>query len=357
MKLQQLAIETQPTSSVLDLLDKNVIGTPGESLVYQQLDTRSKIVQIDKPHFLNLNRKAKTIATCCFCERETSIDTVPVVAFYIRYFTFLEVFRPKTKNKSTSPKKKKNQIREEVEHILAGNHLVSKHEATYFYAYVDPNNVRSAILCEELGFQTLGSFKSYMFGRLFPKKRIHFSQITSSEKDHVTTLLLEQYKNYNAYTKEGLFDNDNYYYIKDNHGDIVVGLQVYITNWNVMELGGRFGKTLLNILNGTPILRRLIRKKYSFLAIDHVYAKPGYTKQLEALIESLLNRFNLFSALILVDTNSNLYTEIEQMNKGLMGKIKSPNTIHSIFKPLNMTDSELKTLKNNPTFISSFDTT
>lgn len=356
MKLRLLTLETKTTPDVVNLLDQNVIGTPGESLVYQQLDTRYKINKIEKPLFLNLNKSDKTIATSCFCERDVVVDSRATKAFYIRYFTFLENFRPKTKTR-VKLKSKKNQIREEVNYILSGNELVTDEESAYFYAYVDPNNVRSAILCEQLGFHALGSFKSYIMGRLFPKQKIKFTKATSSKKAQITKSLSQQYQAYNAYNREGLFDQDNYYYVTDDSGEIIAGVQVYVTNWNVLELGGRNGKLLLNILNHTPIFNRLIRKQYRFLAIDHILLKSGHDKELEKLIESLLHDFKLYTALILIDRKSKLYPTIDGLDTGLIGKLKAPSTIHTIFKPLNITDAGLKSIKKRPTFISSFDTT
>ncbi|MGL1889135.1 MAG: hypothetical protein OCD76_21660 [Reichenbachiella sp.] len=350
MKL--LNLSNKPSESLLTLLDRNIIGTPGESILYQQKDTRNKIDLIQKPHFLNLERNNQVIATACFCERKPIHEDHTTL--YVRYFTFLDHFR--SSNKVSNSHNTKNSIlRKEVLDFLNGRHLPQE-LLGYFYAFVDPKNIRSLLLCYELGFKQTGSFTSFMFGRLFPKPLIDFQLANKHDQVEIRKLLSDTYQNHNAYSEENLFVND-YYLVRDINGTVIAGVQSNPVHWVVKSLAGKHGIYLLNLINKLPILNRLIRKDYRFLALDFNYCKSGHEQELESLIESILHYKKLYSALIVVDQKSPYHTIFDLMNKGIIHRIKKPTVIHTICKTFGLGEKSLKTIENRPTFISSYDTT
>ncbi len=154
-------ISKTPDPELLTLLNNNIIGTPGQGMLYQHLGVPNKIHQIADPYFVNLIRNKNVISTCCFCQRTTMNKGVEINSFYIRYFSFSDVFRGKKTNPKTSTRK--STLREEIKLLLNGSGLsTSVNEKFYHYAYVDPRNTRSALLCEEFGFQPVRQFTTIL---------------------------------------------------------------------------------------------------------------------------------------------------------------------------------------------------
>ena len=60
-----IKVETIPSTELLSLLERNVIGTPGQSMCYQHGTVKEKLSHIASPHFVNLTRAARLIGTSC----------------------------------------------------------------------------------------------------------------------------------------------------------------------------------------------------------------------------------------------------------------------------------------------------
>ncbi|UXP32506.1 hypothetical protein N6H18_00760 [Reichenbachiella agarivorans] len=353
-------IQTTQTASeeINNFLSKNLIGTPQQSPVYQQLSTRQKLAHIPKAHFATLWKAEQLLSTCCFCEREAILEEQAIKSYYVRYFSLLDQFRIQ-RRKTNTPRSKNSLIKSEIHEMLTGTGLGSvPGESNIFYAYVDPNNARSALLCEEFGFQPIRQFTTHIIGRVFPKKRVDFKQVSTKE-DHIVIrqLLKKQYADYSFYTEENLFYQDNYFVIKSQNGEILAGIQANPEKWKIHSLPGISGRFLLNFLGRLPIFRRLIQANYAFLAFDYVYAKHGHEDLIIQLIESLLVHFQVYSAMILSDDQSPLTSLISTIDHGLIGQMKKPVSISVIIKDNNLEASRLKYLKKHPVFLSSFDTT
>src|SRR5688572_11552681 len=119
MDFRYLNIVKSPTPELLEILNNNIIGTPGQGMLYQHLGVDHKIKQIEDPYFVNLVRAGRIAGTCCFCSRVTINKGENIRSFYVRYFSFREVFRRKSiteKIRSTN-----SIIRKEIESLLSGN--------------------------------------------------------------------------------------------------------------------------------------------------------------------------------------------------------------------------------------------
>ncbi len=66
MEFKYLSISNKVTPEIFSLLDNNIIGTPGVSMVYEHLNVWEKVTKIQEPHFVNLVRKQNILGTCCF---------------------------------------------------------------------------------------------------------------------------------------------------------------------------------------------------------------------------------------------------------------------------------------------------
>ncbi|MBU2914266.1 hypothetical protein [Reichenbachiella agariperforans] len=341
---------------IRQMLSTNVIGTAGQSPVYQQLSTDQKLSQLPRPHFAELVKGDRLLGVCCFCERETRIDQTPLTSYYVRYFSFLDQLR--VAKRLPNGRKKNSQLKQEVHELLTGTAFAhASHTPNLFYAYVDPNNARSALLCEEFGFETIGSFRTQMIGRLFPRERCLPERVTPETQPLLRKLLSTHYQNYNFYTEDNLFYQDNYFVLRDSDGKILAGLQANPEQWKIHSLPSPLGKILLNVGSRIPVFNRLLNQQFRFLAVDYIYSPDDNEQYLIQLIETLLARFGLYTAMFLVDDKSDLTKQINNINKGLISKLQKAIPISIIVKPNQLTTNQLKHLKKHPTFLSSFDTT
>lgn len=352
--LRLLQITHQTSQAIEDFLNKNIIGTPGTSAVYQQLSTSEKLRQLPKPHFAELRKRDKLLSICCFCEREMTIDGQSVQTFYVRYFSFLDTLR--ASRSKADRQKPEGTIKKDIKELLTGLPLAGS-EPNTFYAYVDPKNERSMQLCRELGFEVIRGFSTYTLGHLFPKRKLDFEQFSEADQTQMRSLLHSTYSTYNFYTEDNLFYRNQYYYVRDSKGKILAGIQANPEKWIIHSLPGRLGNFLLNVLGRLPITRRLIQRNYQFLALDYIYCASGQEAILSDLIESLMTHHQCYSAMILADDRSPLSSLLPRLRLGIANKIKKPVSIQVIAKSNHLSDPQLNHLKNHPAFLSSFDTT
>lgn len=350
MEFTYLEVQQQPSQQIEALLKDNVIGTPGLSMLYQHLGVEQKLYSIAKPHFVMVRRKDSLIATCCFCERNFQ----GTVGFYIRYFAFTKGFRikhvPQLKGKV-----KTSGIREEIRSLLKGQGLLPPEQTSFFhYAYVDPRNPRSANVCEEFGFVPIRKYTTKLFSRIFPKNypQLQIKQVSSST-ERIRTLLASFYSDYNHFTIENL--NKTYYYVEDEGGEIIAGVQVNPDAWRVLTLPGNYGKTLLAVFDHMPFLSRLLSKNLKFLAVEGMYCKAGKESIFEKLLENLLHQHQVHTAIMVVDTESSLYTLTQHLNLGVLAKISPEVHGHVIARYQRVSETFIQQQKSAPSYISVHD--
>lgn len=349
-----IEIEKHPTDDITQLLEKNVIGTPGKSMRYQQLNVKEKLAHYRRLIFTSIRKKDAIIATCCFSKRETKNNDTPFKSFYIRYFSFKEQYRKK--DGRTESRKFKGELRKEVKEILNGHGLIQDtYSPAYFYAYVDPNNERSARLCEEFGFLRLREFSTLIFSRFNPGPSDKVSRITSDDKSEIAKLIMQQYREYSMVCLDQLFYKDNYFVLRDKENKIIAGVQANSENWKIIEMPGKFGRLTLKIIPKLPLLNKLFKENYRFATFESIIYKPGFEKSLEVLFGAVLAELNVNSALMWHDNQSTLYHTLRSLNLGLLGKLKKEVKGNVVAKFINMNEASTEKIKNSPAFISSFD--
>ncbi|HEX8547982.1 MAG TPA: hypothetical protein VF691_13560 [Cytophagaceae bacterium] len=355
-KFKFFKVFRSPTKQILEMLNNNIIGTPGVGMLYQHLGVDNKIHQIEDPYYINLLRNGSLMANCCLCKRETINTEKTLTSFYIRYFTFKATFRRKFFSRASG--NKNSSIRKEITSILEGDGLDTKPEDHFFlYAYVDPRNIRSVALCNEFGFVTVRKMSTMIFNRLHPALDIRCQAIDISEVDKVTKLLYSFYKEYTMFATENLFKGRAYYTIKNEAGDILVGAGVNLDKWKIHSLPGLTGKVILNVLSAVPVLNRIFNKNYEFLAVEGIYFAPGQEKMLEVLLESLLKIHKVNSAMIWADSQSSLYEGLKSIDLGIVQKINKEVQADVIcnFRNIDLMDRNL--FFNSPAYISAIDLT
>jgi hypothetical protein len=345
-----LRIQSKPSTAIEALLTNNVIGTPGLSMLYQHLGVKEKLYAIPKPHIVSVERNQQFIGVCIFCEREIK----SITGFYVRYFAFQDAFRLKALPQQRD-QNKASVIRAEIVELLNGKALVTDlNQAFFHYAYVDPRNPRSARLCDEFGFVPVRKYTTRLFSRLWPKAstQLVIKELPATD-ERIRTLLHSFYNDYNHVSFGNL--NQTYYYIENEVGEILAGVQVHADAWRVLTLPGRAGKLLLNMFNYTPLLSRLLSNHFRFLAVEGIYYREGKEYLFEQLLESLLHRFGLHTAIMVVDTDSSVHRLTQQIRLGLLSKL-SPEVYGHVIVRGNNTDPDFWVhQQSQPAYISVHD--
>jgi hypothetical protein len=352
-----LHITTAVNDDIRELLDASVIGTPRSGMLYQHRSIERRIRDIKVPFFVELRTKLGLVGTCCFCFRETLNRNKTYQSFYIRYFSFKENFRAK---RAPQPRVRAGRLREDIKTLLDGEHFESVHTNKYFhYAYVDPRNTRSVLLCQEFGFQYVRRFTTFIFSRLTPKvdPGITVSKITNEEISDVKRLLLNRYSDFNMVSFDSLFVNDPYYVAKDSTGRIIAGAQVSPTHWRIYKMHNKANTVLLSVLSRVPLLNRLVNKEFRFLALDGLYFTEGYEHYTEALLSFLLSKYNHFNVFMPSDDDSSLFRHLEKLNHGIVSKISKQVSTNVTCRFQKFSSTEIEQFKQYPAYVSALDIT
>jgi len=352
-QFQYLRVEQTPSDEYLRLLDKNVIGTPGESVVYQQKNSRKKVLHLKNPYFIHLVKNNQLVGSCCLLRRELNNQSSP--GYYLRYFTLNPWYRkPVTRIKRTNSK---NRIKSEFKEILKGTQLNTRDNALFFYAYVDPHNIRSQLLCDEFTFEPVGQLSTLIFSRLFPRQRLNIQRLEEDQYSGMRDLLSDQYSSFSMVNLDNVFFEGNYFVFMDSNQEILLGAQANPEFWNILEMPGKPMTYMLKVFSRLPILNRIFNKEYRFLSIEALYIKPGHEFLLSNFLESILYHFKFYSCLLALDIDSHQYATVKNLNLGLLNRIKQETTADIIIHAQHLTQNELNFLKAAPAYISTFDLT
>lgn len=355
--MTQLRITTAVNDDITRLLAESIIGTPGSGMLYQHKSIDKRLSHIKSPFFVELRTKSGLVATCCFCYRETINRGKAHQSFYIRYFSFKENYRVK---RSPQARTRFGKLRDEIRTLLDGRRFESlSANKSYHYAYVDPRNTRSALLCNEFGFQQVRRFASFVFSRLRPKMAtgVVVDKISKEEVSEVKKFLISRYSNFNMVSFDELFANDSYYVAKDSNGRIMAGAYVSPTHWRIFQMHDRANTILVSMLSHVPLINRLVNNEFRFLAVDGLYFTEGHERYTEDLLSSLLKSYNYYNALIPADNDSSLFRHLQKLDLGIVSKISKQVSTDVICKFNNFSSDEIKEFKQYPAYVSALDIT
>lgn len=341
-----LKITQQADDQLISLLEENIIGTPGASMLYKHADVRKKVLGIGDPYFCNLSIRDKIYGTVCFCGRTVRNMGQEHRAFYVRYFTFLNEFRS---SHEQSRRGKNSKVRNEVAMLMDGHGLVEQ-EDLLLYAYVDPENTRSGRLIEEFGFTNVGTFHTIPFSRFSPKDDMRVEKLDKEQISHFTSKLHDFYKGYQLVCFDNLKSSGNYFVIRVK-GEVVCGVQAIPDQWEILSLPGISGQLMMHLIPKLPGLKRLFNPKYSFVFLEAIYCTPGYEDLLATLLESVLARHGAYSGIICLDPSSELYQSFKKVSLGISHKIMGEKQIEIIVK----SDVKNITKSDAPFFVSGYD--
>lgn len=344
---------TVAPQSVIDLLKNTLIGTKGSR--YQLLDTEEKIHRLDQPHFFYIERNQKALGTITICERNITLNGSHKQALYIRYFAFDQAFQG-----SSNKARERNSVFDQhwKKIFESGNLSSAEHElkSTFFWAYIDPQNLKSFRMNERFGFESIGTFQTRAYSRYFPKKSPHVSRLKPAEKEEVKKLIEEFYKDYSFFSDVHLFEQDQFFVLKQD-GKIVAGIQANPSRFKIVTLPGLTGKILIRVLPYLPFMRRIINPKENrFLASEGIFWLAGFENKVNELLEGVLAEMKQHSILIWED-KSLLRLKNLPISWGILQRLKKNNEINIVVKTVNLNPHEEKLLKESPKYLSGFDMT
>lgn len=342
---------TVPPQSVIDLLKSTLIGTEGT--LYQLLDTETKIHQLNQPHFIYFERNGKAVGNVTICEREVTLNQVQKPTLYLRYFAFGQIFQGGTKQgNSNSGFHTYFKALFETSNF---NPVIPKQEQSVYWAFIDPENLRSFNMNKRFGFQTIGQFQTTAFSRSNPKS-YPVERLAKSDRAEVLTKINAFYEGYQFFSDVHLFKQDNYFVLREK-GEIICGIQANPVHWKIKSLPGFTGKMMLKFAPYIPGIKQVINpENHRFLATEGLFWQPGYANRVRELLEGVLAATHHNSLLIWTDMNSQLLVDLK-IKWGIIERIKKNNPVHIVAKFNGYAKKEVDAIKNAPKYLSGFDMT
>ncbi|HHG85873.1 MAG TPA: hypothetical protein ENJ82_14090 [Bacteroidetes bacterium] len=347
----------------VELIEGTTWGTPGGTR-YQHVNTGEKVREVPNPYFLELRKGERLMGGLCLAQRTTLSPTGDQNAFYIRYLSVMDAMQRKsTKDDAgkTSGMRANGLLKRVLKRFFANPKELleeTKQDHAVIFAYVELENERSQDMTKMMGFEPIGKFSTIVFSRFFPKKDSRVRRLPISERPKMETILKEAYQDYALFSTQNLFYKDNYWVLEEN-GETIAGLQANLIHWVITEMPGFSGKMIMNLIPRLPLLKRMFNpKKYEFVVIDGIYCKPGREKALHKLLAHACVENGVYSAIMWLDHLDPLYTRLMDYGKlGLLNKVNGDTPASIIAQFVGMSAEDIDRIKTKPRYISAFDST
>ncbi len=344
------------------LLSKVILGTPGR-MRYRHIGLLDKIDNVGKTIFLTLRKGHRLLGTVGLVQRLVETGENRNNAFFIRYFA---IFSPMQSEKHGRQQKrgeddKQSFLKEELKlQIDRMNQFIENPELqkikTISYAYIEKENERSMNFGDVMGYQTAGEVHTLPFSRFFPKHNKNVQSLPKEDGENMMNKIREFYKDHIMFFPDYL-SLDDHYFVYKKHGEIVAGVQCYPVDFEIIEMPGFSGWLLLHVIPGLPVIRRMFQAdKFSFIAFDGIWYKPGCEKYLMPLYESVCANFSTKIAMSWHDSRSRIYKEVKKaVRMGFLASILGtlPGIIRIKF--FNQTGEEKQEFLEKPVYISGYD--
>lgn len=357
----ELSLADKAPDDVVDLLVNTVWGSPGGTL-YRHLNTPERIHRQHDPYFLTLHKSERLLGILGFSRRTIQQPSGPAEAFYIRYLSMMSSLQRQSGSANANQNKSDSLIKKLVNRFMSRpiNFSIEEGqgpEAAMFYAFVELENERSMEMCRSMDFSPIGKFSTLVFSRFNPKADPKVRKVTEGEKPNVLKELRHFYREHALFSDINIFYDDNYFVLEEN-GEIVAGLQANPCHWVLQNMPGFSGKLIMKVLPHIPLISRIFNPKaFKFIALEGVWFKPGHEKAIFSLMESALHHYGLNSGLIWLDENCPVYNVMNNGPMGLLRRFHSGSPVDVIARFSGVSD-EIKTdLAQRPLYISSFDST
>jgi hypothetical protein len=224
------------------------------------------------------------------------------------------------------------------------------------FATIDRTNLRSMNFSSQMGLETVGSFAAFSFSRMKPGRSERIESVEEKERTLILNQIKDYYKDYTLFYTDAIFQNNDYYVIKQG-GRMVAGLQIYPVVWKIVDLGSQLANSTVGLITRIPWVRkRFSPDELSFLALDAIYCEKGSENVLYELIEGVLERTGNYIAMMMMDTESDLYKLFRDRRKfGILHKIMGTSMAEIRMRFINMPDDVKQKFYERPTYIPTYD--
>jgi hypothetical protein len=354
----------QPTEDIIHLLSQTYLGTPG-GLQYQLVDTASRIKHYPEIYFITLYRSEKLIGLLAICPRSLSIDRTSIPAYYIRYLAVASPFQ----SKAEAGKRRNRRVRERFEKTvkdqiielftnpsLLGIPGFDPTGPSLFYAFVEPENVRSVNLVEQADYRTAGTFYTLPFSRRKPCADLRVRRSGEKDRQEISRKLEKYWQSSNGWISD-FVQHENNYFVLEKDGELLAGVQAHPAMYRMKNMPGLKGFLFLHVFAHLPYFRNILQKlDLRFLAFEGIFCEEGQEDKISVLLESCCALMGYHAGLTWLDERSPLYQPLrDSQEMGLLGKLagKEPVSVYVNFQ--NMHESLKEKIKERAFYISSFD--
>lgn len=296
-----LKFRENATPEIVELLKSVSLGTNGA--IYQHLDTAQRVLEIDNPLHITIERRTTPLINCTICQRGQQN--------YIRYFAAKLSIQGNGMSTSTRKSGLENQIIEFFhEEIKQGK---------CFYAYIDPANIKSLAMAERFGLNKTSTIITQTFSRINPKKESRIRVVKENLPIDNTLPFYFHYKTPNTTT----------YRIMEK-GEIIAEATIKRINWRIERLPGNLGGVLTKIIPAIPGVNRIIRpKRHTFIVPEKVYIKDDSPEILQSFLSGVLFEENLNLMIWWIDEQHSTYLKTKnQVNWGPLHRLTGSTEVN-----------------------------
>jgi hypothetical protein len=358
-------VETSPGKELMEHMHQTVLGQPG-GVRYQHTDLEDRMNSGDENYFMYLRKSGKMLGSVGFCSKPTDTAGFEHDSWLIRYFSIKAPMR-------SVPRKRKSRadLRDEnkrttvlgrfIQPLFADPSQLREGETradqpAIIFATIDRTNLRSMNFSSQMGLETVGSFAAFSFSRMKPGRSERIESVEEKERTLILNQIKDYYKDYTLFYTDAIFQNNDYYVIKQG-GRMVAGLQIYPVVWKIVDLGSQLANSTVGLITRIPWVRkRFSPDELSFLALDAIYCEKGSENVLYELIEGVLERTGNYIAMMMMDTESDLYKLFRDRRKfGILHKIMGTSMAEIRMRFINMPDDVKQKFYERPTYIPTYD--
>jgi GNAT superfamily N-acetyltransferase len=337
----RIELEQTITDEIRGLLWSMEWGTNGP--IYQKISNSEKDEHIHRPHFLLLKKAGELLGMCTVSQRTMYFGGEAMESYYLQHFSIKKAHQGKRYSQLLIAEAKRY-FEETLPRPFVG------------YAYIEGKNVRSQKAAKFIQYETVDTFRTIFFSRLFPKKIKNCRRLTVAERGQMLEKL------HAFYCKEGFvhftntFHKDGYFVLERN-GEIVAGVQASPVEWKILSMPHFSGKLIMNIVPKIPIINRLFcPQRHRFLVFDALYFADGKEQQLAELMQHVLAVYGLYSGLLWLDTKSEVFQRLDALRTwGILDRVEGKLPVTAIAKFHGLTAEQEQRYKSMPIYIAGFD--
>lgn len=358
-------LEDTPPPELIEHTKEVILGTPG-GLQYHHTTAVEKLEKIDNVYLLFLRRSGKMMGSIGYVERKAHTGKRTHQTWLIRYFSMKAPMRSekKAKVKQRPLESRAFSMLKDITHIFHENPErlrdfdIKEIPQALSLGLVEKNNARSRNFAEIGGYKKIGDVESFMFSRMRARKNIEVELLPVDEQPEMRKVLREFYKDHAIYHDDYIFNNNDYYVLREN-GEIIAGLQANRESWKIKTSGNGFLDKVFGVISKLPFIKKRVSyDDLRFLGIEGLYYKKGREADLYKVLEGVLAKTGYYLALVVLDVKSPVYQVFKHKKKlGLINAAFGTFDAELFGRFYSFPEEEEREVIERPKYYSIYDNT